>query len=113
VLREILEIDSSEDRELALLSLDSVKVNVEANDILVNGNLDRLIRDDRISAEMATSLMNDNAYAYDIADNLINMARLLYAPGESDLKSAEESLVLDMDEIEEVLKDTAEAGDRR
>jgi len=113
VLREILEIESSEDRELALLSLDSVKVNIEANDILVNGNLDRLIRDNRISAEMATSLMNDNAYAYDIADNLIDMARLLYAPGESDLRAAEESLVLDMDEIEEVLKDTAEAGTRR
>ena len=108
VLRELVEIESSEDRELALLSLDSVKVNIEANDILVNGNLDRLIRDNKISAEMATSLMNDNAYAYDIADNLINMARVLFAPGESDLRAAEESLVLDMDEIEEVLKDYAE-----
>jgi phosphate:Na+ symporter len=106
VLREILEIESSGDLELALLSLDSVKVNIEANDILVNGNLDRLIRDNQISAEMATSLMNDNAYAYDIADNLINMARVLFAPAESDLQAAEESLALDMDEIEEVLRDS-------
>ena len=108
VLRELVEIESSEDREMALLSLDSVKVNLEANDILVNGNLDRLIRDNKISAEMATSLMNDNAYAYDIADNLINMARVLFAPGESDLRAAEESLVLDMDEIDEVVKDYVE-----
>jgi phosphate:Na+ symporter len=106
VLREILEIESSGDLELALLSLDSVKVNIEANDILVNGNLDRLIRDNQISAEMATSLMNDNAYAYDIADNLINMARVLFAPAESDQQAAEESLALDMDEIEEVLRDS-------
>ena len=47
--------------------------------------------------------MNDNAYAYDIAENLINMARVLFAPGETDLQAAEESLVLDQDEIEEVL----------
>lgn len=105
VLREIVEIELSEDREMALLSLDSVKVNIEANDILVNGNLDRLIRDNLISAEMATSLMNDNSYAYDIADNLIDMARVLFEPAESDLRTAEESLVLDKDEIEEVLKD--------
>jgi phosphate:Na+ symporter len=107
VLREIGEIASSEDRELALLSLDSVKVNIEANDILDNGSLDRLIRDNLISAEMATSLMNDNAYAYDIAENLINMARVLFVPSESDLQAAEESMVLDMDEIEELLKDYA------
>ncbi len=105
VLREIVEIEASADREMALLSLDSVKVNIEANDILVNGNLDRLIRDNLISAEMATSLMNDNSYAYDIADNLIDMARVLFEPVESDLRAAEESLVLDQDEIEEVLQD--------
>jgi len=64
----------SEDREAALERLKELKAELRAADIVDNGQLDELIRANRISAVMASSLINDNAYAQNIADKLINVA---------------------------------------
>ena len=104
VLRELAEARVDEAEGISLLSLDSVKLVLEENDVTANGELDRLIREDAISAEMATSLMNDSAYAYDVADNLINMARILFAPLERELREVESELVLSEDELEALLE---------
>jgi len=64
----------SEDREAALERLKALKAEVRAADIVDNGQLDELIRANRISAVMASSLINDNAYAQNVADKLINVA---------------------------------------
>ena len=63
-----------EGREAVLERLKEVKAGVRASDVVESGTLDELIRSDRISAVMASSLINDNAYAQDIADKLINAA---------------------------------------
>ena len=47
-------------------------------DVLMNGTIDRLVRDHLISNEMATSLMNDSAIAIHIAHNLVDVSSLLY-----------------------------------
>ena len=53
---------------------------------------------------MATSLMNDASYAYDVTKNLVQMGEVLFAIGDQAMKDAERSLVLDDDEIEEMLQ---------
>lgn len=71
---QALAADPDRDPAPALEALRSV---VAAHDIVANGTLDQLIRDKRISAENATSLMNDSSYAHDIATNLLDMAGVL------------------------------------
>lgn len=51
---------------------------VENNDVLINGTIDKLVREDLISNTMATSLMNDSAIAIQIARDLIDVSSLLY-----------------------------------
>jgi phosphate:Na+ symporter len=51
---------------------------VENHDVLMNGTIDRLVRDHLISNTMATSLMNDSSIAIQIARDLIDVSSLLY-----------------------------------
>lgn len=66
------------DIETALVSLQDHATN---SDLAANGAIDGLMRERRIGPEQASSLMNDNAYAVDIAHCLISMAHVLFAPG--------------------------------
>ena len=52
--------------------------HVDKYDVLMNGAVDRLVREHLINAEMATSLMNDSAIAIQIARNLVEVSSLLY-----------------------------------
>ncbi|MCG8016122.1 MAG: Na/Pi cotransporter family protein [Candidatus Thiodiazotropha sp. 'RUGA'] len=103
VLSELAAAKDDEEDETSLLSLDSVQLVLEESDVIANGELDRLIRDNAISAEMATSLMNDSAYAYDVAGNLIDMARVLFGPMQKELRDAESELMLSEEELDEII----------
>ena len=98
VVREEGSDDSS-----TVLSLDTLKLDMEENDITVNGSLESLIRDNKITAQMATSLMNDSAYAYDVAKNLVQMGEVLFATGDLAMKEMERSIALTPDEVSDVL----------
>ncbi|MDX1813096.1 MAG: Na/Pi cotransporter family protein, partial [Gammaproteobacteria bacterium] len=74
------------------------------NDTKRNAILDELIRKRLVSAHMGTSLMNDSGYAYNICHNLIEMARVIYAPIETEQKKAEEKLALDDKDIKEIIQ---------
>lgn len=87
----------------ATLTLDVLRVGMEAHDIVGNGTLDTLIRNKRISPEAATSLMNDNAYALDIANNLIAMAKVIFMPFEKLGHEIDRALHLDKQEIAALL----------
>ena len=104
VLRRLAEARAEEDDPTAILSLDTIRVEMEENDSTANGILEMLIRESRITAEMATSLMNDSAYAYDVAKNLVQMGDVLFASGDSAMKDEERLLVLDEDEVEEAAR---------
>lgn len=104
VLRQLGVANANQDDPMTVLSLDAVKLEMEENDSTANGVLEILIRENSITAEMATSLMNDSAYAYDVAKNLIQMGETLFATGDQELKEAERSLALDEDELAEVMK---------
>ena len=103
VLRELELLQNDEDDSVTILSLDQLKVEIGERDIIKTGVLDSLIRENRISAEMAISLMNDSAYCQDICANLIHMGEVLFAAFDPDEKEAERSVALDEDELKEVL----------
>ncbi len=64
--------------EKFLSKIGNLRDHVEQYDVLMNGTIDRLVRDDLITTQMATSLMNDSAIAIKIAYNLIDVSSLLY-----------------------------------
>lgn len=85
------------------LTLDVLRAGLETHDIVGNGTLDSLIREKRISAEIATSLMNDNAYAHDIASNLLAMAKVVFMPFERLGHEIDRALRLENHEIAALL----------
>lgn len=50
---------------------------MEARDPVANGKLDALIREGRITAEMATSVINDTGYVRAVCDKLTDLAQLV------------------------------------
>ena len=78
LLRDINIVAATDEEDVILLLLAKSKVHTEKYDILANGTLDNLIRNSFITNEMATSLMNDSAYAYDISKKLIAMAEITF-----------------------------------
>jgi phosphate:Na+ symporter len=103
VMRQLQNMRTEDDEDATVLSLDMLKVEMEKTDASVNGMMDKLIRENLITAPMATSLMNDSGYAYDISRNLIAMGTTLFGDHDLDVSSAESSLALDQDEIDEIL----------
>ena len=84
--------------------LERIKVSLEEQDVVSNGALDKLIREQRISSDMATSLMNDSGFAYDVQADLIGAAETILAgaaPADQELSDAdlERELTLKRDEI--------------
>jgi phosphate:Na+ symporter len=106
---ESLSHEPGEDLELSLAEL---AARVEANDIVTNGHLDHLIRERRISPEQATSLMNDSAYSYRIASNLIAAGRAIFLPfGEVDDELREE-LALGSGELRAIVTSSGDQDSR-
>ncbi len=78
LLRNINKISSMKNQEDILIILSKAKVHAQKHDMMKNGTLDGLIRNQNITNEMATSLMNDSTYAYGISTKLINMAEVMF-----------------------------------
>lgn len=76
---------------------------------MANGTLDKLIRQGLVTNEMATSLMNDSAYAYDISKNLIAMAEITFASVARASNNLNEEMSMSPDDIQSILhtKDNA------
>jgi len=104
VLRELEALQSSTDEAGTILSLDQLKMEICERDIIATGTLDSLIRKNRITAQMATSLMNDSAYCQDICRDLIHMGAILFVTSDPGEKEAEQIVALDESEINEVIE---------
>ena len=102
LLRNINIIATTNEDDVILLLLSKAKVDAQKYDILANGTLDNLIRQGLVTNEMATSLMNDSAYAYDIRRNLISMAEITFS-------TIDEEMSMNSDDVKSILdkKDTA------
>lgn len=105
LMRELDNIRNDDEDSSNILSLDNLKLDMKANDVTVNGEMERLIRDKKITAVMATSMMNDANYAYGVAKNLIQMGESLFASGNLDMNEAVRSVALNDDEVAEILEE--------
>ncbi|MEW8040898.1 MAG: Na/Pi symporter [Candidatus Thiodiazotropha endolucinida] len=107
ILRELgdLRIQSEDPDNITILNLDGLKAEIEEIDVVANGSLDHLIRENLITEKMATSIMNDSAYTFDISKNLIDMAEILFAARALDLREAEQDIALNEDELEQIIEE--------
>ncbi len=103
LLRAIHTISTSIHCDEILLLLSKAKILAEKNDIFANGILDDLIRKGLIPNEVAISLMNDSAYAYEISENLIAMAEILFVCNREDIKNLSKDIIINDEEIDELL----------
>jgi len=100
MLREVYLLEQATEEDRDVLSLDELKVAMIERTIQTNRRIDGLIRDDRIDAMMAASLINDLGYAKNLTWKLANIGSVLYGSKDADFKEAEEMLQLDDDEID-------------
>ncbi len=78
LLRGIDKVRKKPNDILAVTQVEVIKQEVQEMDADANKRIDELVRNDQITTQMATSLMNDSAIAYDIVDNLLEMATILW-----------------------------------
>ncbi len=87
VLREIYSTRKDKSPSDHLKRLENLKEKAENSDVLLDGTLDKLIREQRITSEMATSLANDSHKVAEISKRLIETAELLYIDSDTLLTS--------------------------
>ncbi len=100
VLRAIYFAQKDESPEAHLERLEKLKMKADKSDVLVDGTLDKLIREKKISSVMATSLANDSDNIADITKKLIETAELLYIDRDTLIRSAEEEKINELENIE-------------
>ena len=79
LIRALIELRKIDDADIVRERVESLKEKARADDAVANGTLDRLIRDDLITAAMASSLMNDTSYAGEMHDLIIKASGILYS----------------------------------
>jgi phosphate:Na+ symporter len=104
LLRTIHTIATTDKEDVTILLLSKAKIQTKRYDIIANGTLDELIRKHLITNEMATSLMNDSTYAYNISKNLIAMAEILFVQRSGHIKSIDEDIHIDDEDIDMFLE---------
>lgn len=91
ILREelastLLDINALQNNELdevdKITQIEVIKENLKRNDLNNSENIDELIREDKIKATMATSLINDSATIYSIQKKLLEVANTLFLTNE-------------------------------
>lgn len=106
LLRELNHIHAEENRDNALLDLDAVKVGLRNSKQEINAELGELIRNSKITPEMASSLMNDTAYYFDIGNSLIGAAESLFVSPDPEATKTARGLALDEDQLNELVDKT-------
>ncbi len=99
LLRTLFKIDEQVSPSQKAEALKDFGLELEEQDIIANGVLDKLIREGKITSDMATSLMNDSSYAYELQRNVISAAEIIFASA----YSREEDLALSDEEVDELM----------
>ena len=82
IFRELRKIEESQNFTDSLLSLEMLKKEMTDIDTIANGRLDGMIRERQIDTKMATSLINDSIYIYNVANRLLEFAETVWADNE-------------------------------
>lgn len=78
VVRLLQQARQGADRQEHLDRCMQLLERIDKHDVLINGTIDKLVRDKLITNEMATSLMNDSSLAIEISRKLVQVSLLLY-----------------------------------
>lgn len=89
--------------ELPFVSLDTLKAKIEEDDREITRRIETLIRENKITAEIGSSLINDSAYMYSIKTNLVKTAETLFLHNPQNLEP-EHQLALNEAEIKTVVE---------
>ena len=103
LLRNVDAVSKTNKEDDIILLLSKVKIQMQRYDVLANGTLDKLIRNNLISNEMATSLMNDSTYAYAISKHFIAMAEVIFIDLSSDIKNIGEDMLISDEDVNTIL----------
>ena len=106
VMRAIDVLAQTDEEERDVLVLDEFKAAMEEANVGVTANLETLIREERITAIMATSLMNDMSFARDVVWHLADMGKALYGAKDVDYREAEEAIALTDEDISEMRQES-------
>ena len=82
LLRELKKISEMNNPTEAILAVETLKEELKDIDTIENGRIDQLIRENKIDAKMATSLINDSVYIYNVANRLLEFAETVWANNE-------------------------------
>ena len=93
-----------EGNELPLLSLDALKATIKNDDMQMNRVIETLIREQKITPETGSSLINDSAYMRNIKKNLLKSAETLFLHGSTNNADVEQQLALNETEINDVVQ---------
>jgi phosphate:Na+ symporter len=100
LLRALFTIRTEVGPAQKMQQLGELKLRMEEEDTIANGVLDKLIREDLITPDMATSLMNDSSYSYDIQRNIFEAADIIFA----NVYSLDKDLSLTEEEVDAQLR---------
>jgi|TARA_B100001964_G_scaffold244138_1_gene324398 phosphate:Na+ symporter len=103
VLRELNEARNEEDEGMPILAMDALKLMVAENEEDLLRRLASLMREDKVTPEVGTSLMNDHSYAFDISRYLIEVGETLFSDPNDEFTGVERQVALDGDELQVVL----------
>ncbi|MFC1681240.1 Na/Pi cotransporter family protein [Pseudomonadota bacterium] len=100
IMRVVYEMREADPEELGTMDLDQYRLEIEQSLKEMNQSVDVLLRDRKITPLMATSLLNDSAYAEDVARKLLDSAQAMLASHDVLVAEAEEEIMLDREELE-------------
>ena len=78
LLREVNDLRQTDEDERNIIELDAFRIAIDEESTVTSGELDELIREEKITPVMATSLMNDHSYVHDAVWQLTDLARTLF-----------------------------------
>ncbi len=97
-MRIIRDIQKTAKPSVYLDKMSKLRDRADKSDIIMNGSINQLIRDNLITNEMATSLINDSDTAIQIVKDLISATELLYITKDSLLEEPKSPEQLEFEE---------------
>lgn len=99
MLRELEEIQKSEDEDTIVVMLDHLKLTVAEVDNQLLDRIYKLINEGRITPAMGTSLIKDYGYVSEVVVNLVDAAGTLFGGGGRAHHTAQQHVALDAEEL--------------
>jgi len=106
ILVEIEKLDRTDAEHRSHLWLEEERVHIESAYQNTSTRIEDLIRNGEISAQAATSFLNDSSYAYSAMRELVEAARHYYVEKDSAVAAVEQLIAMDDEEVENYTVDT-------